>query len=530
MSFTSVPFALFAVLSVILYYTAARKFQWQFLLAASLFFYACSDIRYLIFIVIVTGSAYFVTRRFTSLRAKQAEHLKSHPELTKDEKKAFRKKTGTACSRWLLAVVLLDFGILFAFKYLNFFITNINAIIGIFSKTASIATLNIILPLGISFYIFQTVGYVADVYFGKYEAEKNPFRLALFVSFFPQLIQGPIGRYDLMAPTLYARHEFDPRAVSSGVERMLFGYFKKIVVADRIAPAVAAICGAPDKYRGAMVAVGMLFYATQLWCDFTGGIDITIGIAETLGISLSENFNRPFFSKNIAEYWRRWHITLGTWFRDYTFYPLSTSKGMMKLTKATKKHFGSGAAKRVPVYLASAILWFATGAWHGAKWNFIVWGLLNCAVILISQELSPLYRKFAAKFPKLRASRFWDGVQVIRTNILMSFLRTFDCYATVGLAFSAMGSVFLKPGLGALTDGTLMNLGLTAYDYAVIAVSVILLFTVSMIQRSGSVREKMRKLPSPVRVGLFVLLFFVIIVFGAYGPGYNSGDFIYGQF
>lgn len=367
MSFTSVPFALFAVLSVILYYTAARKFQWQFLLAASLFFYACSDIRYLIFIVIVTGSAYFVTRRFTSLRAKQAEHLKSHPELTKDEKKAFRKKTGTACSRWLLAVVLLDFGILFAFKYLNFFITNINAIIGIFSKTASIATLNIILPLGISFYIFQTVGYVADVYFGKYEAEKNPFRLALFVSFFPQLIQGPIGRYDLMAPTLYARHEFDPRAVSSGVERMLFGYFKKIVVADRIAPAVAAICGAPDKYRGAMVAVGMLFYAIQLWCDFTGGIDITIGIAETLGISLSENFNRPFFSKNIAEYWRRWHITLGTWFRDYTFYPLSTSKGMMKLTKATKKHFGSGAAKRVPVYLASAILWFATGAWHGAK-------------------------------------------------------------------------------------------------------------------------------------------------------------------
>ena len=274
----------------------------------------------------------------------------------------------------------------------------------------------------------------------------------------------------------------------------------------------------------------MLFYAIQLWCDFTGGIDITIGIAETLGISLSENFNRPFFSKNIAEYWRRWHITLGTWFRDYTFYPLSTSKGMMKLTKATKKHFGSGAAKRVPVYLASAILWFATGAWHGAKWNFIVWGLLNCAVILISQELSPLYRKFAAKFPRLRASRFWDGVQVIRTNILMSFLRTFDCYATVGLAFSAMGSVFLKPGLGALADGTLMNLGLTAYDYAVIAVSVILLFTVSMIQRSGSVREKMRKLPSPVRVGLFVLLFFVIIVFGAYGPGYNSGDFIYGQF
>lgn len=530
MSFTSVSFALFCLLTVFLYYTVARRFQWQLLLAASLFFYACSDVRYLIFIVTVTGSAYFVTNRFTTLRAKQTAYISSHPDLTKDEKKAYRKRVGSACSRLLLAVVLLDFGILFAFKYLNFFISNINTVIGIFSSTASISTLKLILPLGISFYIFQTVGYVADVYFGKYEAERNPFRLALFVSFFPQLIQGPIGRYDLMAPTLFAKHEFDSRAVSFGVERMLFGYFKKLVVADRIAPAVAAICGVPETYKGVTVAVGMLFYAIQLWCDFTGGIDITIGIAETLGIKLSENFNRPFFSKNISEYWRRWHITLGTWFKDYTFYPLSTSKSMMKLTKATKKRFGNGVAKRIPVYLASLILWFATGAWHGAKWNFIVWGLLNCIIILISQELTPLYRKFSEKFPKLHASRFWDGVQVVRTNVLMSFLRTFDCYATVGLAFSAMGSVFLNPGIKPLYDGTLMNLGLSVYDYAVIGIAILFLFTVSMIQRSGSVREKMRKLPSPLRIGLFVLLFFTIIVFGAYGPGYNSGDFIYGQF
>ena len=273
--------------------------------------------------------------------------------------------------KWLLFAVLLNFGILFAFKYLNFFIDNINAVIGIFSRTASIATVKLILPLGISFYIFQTIGYVADVYFGKYEAEKNPFKLALFVSFFPQLLQGPIGRYNLMAPSLFAAHDFDFRNFSFGIERMLWGYFKKIVIADRLITAVGTITASPADYPGVMVICGMLFYAVQLYCDFTGGIDITIGVAEVLGVKLSENFKRPFFSKNVAEYWRRWHITLGTWFKDYTFYPLSTSKTMMKLTKLTKEKFGNGAAKRVPVYLSTVILWFATGAWHGAKWNFI---------------------------------------------------------------------------------------------------------------------------------------------------------------
>ncbi len=530
MNFTSYSFAFFCIIVAVLYYTLFKKFQWQLLLCASLFFYACSDIRYLIFITITILSAYFVTTSISNERQKQSAYFKEHTELSKEDKKAIKETSKKKFGNLLLFAVLLNFGILFSFKYLNFFIVNINSVIGIFSKNASIATLKIILPLGISFYIFQTIGYVVDVFYGKYEAEKNPFKLALFVSFFPQLLQGPIGRYNLMAPTLFSKKDASLKDITFGIERMLFGYFKKIVIADRLITAVKTLVSSPEEYSGVLVICGMVLYAAQLYCDFTGGIDITIGIAEVLGIKMSENFTRPFFSKNVAEYWRRWHITLGTWFKDYTFYPLSTAKGMMKLTKWCKTHFGAAVAKRVPVYLASIILWFGTGAWHGAKWNFILWGLGNCLVILVSQELIPLYKKFDEKFPRLHRSRFWDGIQVFRTNAIMCILRTFDCYATVGLTFFALGSIFTNFGINRLFDGTLLNIGLSAADYIIAAVGIIIVFVISLIGRHGSVREMIAKLPAPVGISLYLSLFFMIIVFGAYGIGYDSGQFIYSQF
>ncbi|HOB20919.1 MAG TPA: MBOAT family O-acyltransferase, partial [Candidatus Atribacteria bacterium] len=252
--------------------------------------------------------------------------------------------------------------------------------------------------MGISFYTFQTMGYIIDVYRGKHPAERNFFKLALFVSFFPQLIQGPISRFSDLAQTLYKEHSFDSRNISFGIQRILWGYFKKVVLADRILVAVNTLIKNPDTYQGAYVLIGMLFYAYQLYADFTGGIDITIGIAQVLGIEVKENFHRPYFSKNIVEYWRRWHITMGTWFRDYLFYPLSVSKPMLNISKHSRRLFGEALGKRIPVYLSTFIVWFATGIWHGASWNFIVWGLMNCVVILISQELKPFYDWFHSRF------------------------------------------------------------------------------------------------------------------------------------
>ena len=173
------------------------------------------------------------------------------------------------------------------------------------------------------------------------------------------------------------------------MQRIMWGYFKKLVIADRILVAVNTIIRDPEVYQGAFALVGMLFYAFQLYADFTGGIDITIGIAQVLGIEVKENFNRPYFSKSIAEYWRRWHITLGTWFRDYLFYPISVSKPMMKVFKFTRERFGGAIGRRIPVYISTITVWFVTGIWHGASWNFIAWGMANCVVIIISQELEP---------------------------------------------------------------------------------------------------------------------------------------------
>ena len=257
---------------------------------------------------------------------------------------------------------------------------------------------NLLLPMGISFYTFQTMGYIIDVYRGKYGAEKNIGKLALFVSFFPQLIQGPISRFDDLSLSLYKEHNFDAKGFSFGFQRVLWGYFKKLVIADRIVIAVLEITKNPETYDGIFVLVGMVFYAIQLYADFTGGIDITIGIAQMLGIKVKENFNRPYFSKSIVEYWRRWHITMGTWFKDYIFYPLSVCKPMLNISKSSRKRFGEQIGKRVPVYLSTMTVWFTTGLWHGASWNFVVWGLLKRICDFSFQEFEPLYAKFHQKF------------------------------------------------------------------------------------------------------------------------------------
>ena len=298
----------------------------------------------------------------------------------------------------MLACLFLNLGILAVLKYTNFAIANINFFLDAFHAGEPISFKNMILPMGISFYTFMAVGYLVDVYRGKYPAKKGLFSFALFISFFPQVIQGPISRFDDVSDDMWADHKFDRRAVSFGLQRILWGFFKKLVIADRILTAVNMIIHDPATYDGIYVFLGMMFYALELYADFTGGIDITIGTAELFGIHLKENFHRPYFSKNIAEYWRRWHITMGTWFTDYIFYPISVSEPMLKFNKFARKHFGEYIGKRMPVYTASAVVWFATGIWHGAAWNFIVWGMMNFVVLMISQELEPCYKRFHKHF------------------------------------------------------------------------------------------------------------------------------------
>ena len=528
MLFTSYGFIAFLVMVLTLYYLLPKKWQWPMLLVASYVFYYIANPMYLLFILVTTLSTYMVSIQIDGINRQTEQYLQEHhTELSKEEKKAYKNKMKAGKWTWLLFCLFLNIGILSVTKYTGFVIENIN---GLFAGEGPIPMIDMIVPMGISFYTFQTMGYIIDVYRGKQEAERNPFKLALFVSFFPQLVQGPISRFEQLAPSLFAEHRFDGKTVSFGVMRILWGYFKKLVLADRLLPAVLTLVRKPEEYAGAYVLVAMLFYAYELYCDFTGGIDITIGIAETMGIRMPENFRQPYFSKNIKEYWKRWHITMGTWFTDYVFYPLSVCGPMRRLTKWSREHLGEMIGKRVPVYLSAFLVWLATGIWHGAAWNFVVWGLMNCVVIIISQELEPMYERFHAAVP-VRGTVIYEGFQIVRTILLMSAIRMFDCYRNVPLTFGMLTSICTGWNAAVLTDGSLLQIGLSVADYIVLVVGLLLLLAVSLYQvRVGKVREALYQKPAVVYYGVMAMLLVGIVLFGAYGIGYDSSQFIYNQF
>lgn len=530
MLFTDYSFIAFLIVVCILYYTIPKKAQGPFLLLASYIFYASAGVHFILFLISTTVSTYLVSLQIGKWHSTQEAYLLEHKkEMDRAAKKEYKEGIRKHRWRWLLLCLFFNFGVLAVFKYTDFTIANINSIFTLAGNSTQLRFVNFALPMGISFYIFQTMGYIIDVYRGKTAPEKSLWKLALFVSFFPQLIQGPISRFDDLAQSLFEKHQFEVQTVIFGVQRVLWGYFKKLVIADRLLPAVNTIIHGPEEYKGAFVLVGMVYYAAELYADFTGGIDITIGIAQILGIRVAENFNRPYFSKNIAEYWRRWHITMGTWFKDYMFYPISICGPMRNLSKWSRKHMGDFIGKRLPVYISTIFVWFVTGLWHGASWNFIVWGTMNGVVILISQEFSPFYEWFHKKFHLENVFAF-RLFQVGRTFLLMCSLRLFDCYRDVSTAFKMFGTMFTTWNWGELFNGSLMNLGITMADYGVAMAGIAALFAVSLMNRKQNVRERLAAKSLGWQLASIYVLLMAILIFGAYGIGYDASQFIYNQF
>lgn len=531
--FISYEFILFFVILTVLYYVLPKGCQWVLLLAAGFAFYAAADIRYPVFLLTTSFTVYKTALRMGHYDRMVSDYQRGKAGCgqapSRQEKKAFRKKAGKKKKRAMLLCLFLNIGILAAVKYTNFVIDNVNTLWGR-AGGGRLPCVDFIVPMGISFYTFQAAGYLLDVYWGKCGIQKNFLRFTLFVSFFPQLVQGPISRYSGLSETLYGKHPFDWRRVRSGLERILYGYFKKLVIADRVSAGLRVLAEDPGYYTGGFVFVGMIFYSVQLYADFTGGIDITIGIAEVLGIRVEENFIRPYFSKSIAEYWRRWHVSMGTWFRDYMFYPCSISRPVKKIAGFCKKHFGVAVARRVSVYIATILVWLATGIWHGARWYFVVWGLANGVIILVSEELVPLYGRFHQRFPGLGGSVFYRAFQVARTFLLMSGLRLFDIYGSVRTTIRQFIHMFTQSGRHPVTGGELAGLGLSLTDYGILGAGVLVMFLVSLGGRTGSVRDKIAGKPYLVRYAAFTALFFAVLLFGVYGRGYDVRQFIYNQF
>lgn len=531
MNFASARFLGFLAVLFVLYYLIPRRHQWKLLLAGSLFFYWFAGWYCLVYILVTAVTTYLTGRKLGNLIREQDQYLKEHKEdLDKEQRKAYKAAEKKRRFRWMMLCLLLNFGILAVVKYTNFIIGNINSVMTAVGSENLLSFRNLALPMGISFYTFQSMGYLLDVYRNKYPEEKNAGRFILFVTFFPQLIQGPISRYNQLAPTLYAEHPWNWDMISRGIQRVIWGYFKKLVIADRLLIPLRTMLDKPEEFQGVYVLAVMFLYAVQLYADFTGGIDITIGVAQMLGVEVTENFHRPFFSKNTEEYWRRWHITMGSWFRDYIFYPLSVSTPMRKLTQWSRGHLGEHVGKRFPVYVATILLWFVTGVWHGASWNFIVWGLLNGVVIIVSQEFEPLYEKFHARFPALKPTFGYRLFQVIRTFWLMSAIRVLDCYRDVPLTFRQVGTVFTRFNPGVLFDGSFLKMGIGTGDWIIAAVGALLMLACSLLGRKKSVRDRLHERSPHLAWCGCVVMILAILIFGVYGIGYDATQFIYNQF
>ena len=424
----------FLLLVFLVYYLIPRKFQWQLLLAASYVFYFLADPRYLFYILLTTISTWGIGVLIDNRFRTQKEYLAAHKaELSKEERKAYKQRTKQGQWRLLLTCLLFNLGILAILKYTNFTIANINGLLHFFGSDNQLSMLNIVLPLGISFYTFQSLGYIIDVYRGTAQAERNFFRFALFVSFFPQLIQGPISRWNDLSASLYEEHAFDWQTVSFGLQRILWGYFKKMVIADRMLTAVNTIIRNSDQYQGAYVFAGMLFYALELYADFTGGIDITIGIAQVMGIRVTENFHRPYFSKSIKEYWRRWHITLSLWLRDYLYIPL-------------------GGSRRGNRYLNLIITMALGGLWHGSNIRFLVWGVMHGVGLAVVHAFHELKKRFWPDGFTPSPALHWCGVGAawLLTFHFVSFLWVFFRAEDMERSLEILRRVFVfgQPGEG----------------------------------------------------------------------------------
>ena len=528
MSFISLKFAAFVIGVLLVYYLVPKKVQWFVLLCASYFFYFATGFGNGFYIVFTTVSTFLCAIFISDRHKRQKEYIQEHKEhLTKDEKKEYKAKVKRRQRAVLALCLLVNFGILAFLKYNKLVISNINLFrLTFYGETDFIDFF--LLPLGISFYTFQSMGYLIDVYYGKHEADRHLGKFALFISFFPQIIQGPISRFGDLSKELYGEKTFSWYAMKSGFVRIVWGLFKKLIIADRVAAYVRLVADFGNGYKGLYVLIAIFLYSMQIYADFSGGIDVSIGVAEMLGIRLTENFERPFFSKSISEYWRRWHITLGTWFKDYIFYPLSICKPVINLGKWTKKNINEGLGKRLPIYLPMIAVWALTGVWHGSENRYVVWGLLNCVFIILGTEFEPFSKKIIERYGINTKSIWFKAFQIFRTFWLMGLLRVFDIAPNVRAAFDMIKNIFCDWGNFRWEE--FYSMYLTEDDLKIVIIACFVVLLVSLLQRTKSVRERLFALPGFVQVVLCTVFTLSVVIYGYYGLGYDASQFIYIQF
>jgi len=366
----------------------------------------------------------------------------------------------------------------------------------------------------------------ADVYWRREPAERNYLKLLLYMLYFPQILQGPIPRHGRLAPQLTEGHPFQYRDLCYGLQRMGWGYFKKLVIANRFAMITREVFGNYASYEGMVFVVALICAAIELYCDFSGGMDIVLGVSEAFSIRLDENFRRPFFSRTVAEFWRRWHITLGAWFRDYVFMPLAASPRLIGLCQAARKRFGPRFAKQLMTVIPLAAVWLLTGLWHGTGLDYIAWGVYWGGLIILSNLYAPRIKEWNAELEVNPESRRFRAAQTARTFFLFLVSRLLTAPGDLGtsLEIAYRMSAVWNPGI--LFDGTLCQIGLDKPDLCVGVIAVLVLWAVERLQeRNVNLRDRITAAPLPLRWGVWCLGVLIVVIFGVYGVSRDT--FIY---
>lgn len=479
MLFNSLDFAIFFPLFFILNWVVSKNITLRniLILGGSYIFYGWWDWRFLFLIIFSSIVDYSV-----GLLLKNTNNPSKRKSL-------------------LLLSLLSNLGLLVYFKYANFFIESFVNAFSLFGKELDPVTLNIILPVGISFYTFQTLSYTIDIYYKKVEPTKNALAFFSFVAFFPQLVAGPIERAKHLLPQFFVVHKFNYRYVRSGLLLMALGLFKKMVIADRLAILVNQVYNDPTSYSGGALIAATIAFAFQIYCDFSGYSDIAIGASRTLGFDLMKNFDAPYFSKSITEFWRRWHISLSTWFRDYVYIPLGGSrKGEMR------------------VYLNLFIVFVVSGLWHGAAVTFIIWGAIHGVLIVLEKA-------FTNHNLKIHRNKTFTSV------FFVVFTFIWVCFAWIYFrANSFADAIYISKGVFNFNQETdYSSLGLPPHEFYAGLIAILLLLLFDSLHRKYNAIKLLDKVPFYIRPIIYVIVVFVILIFGIYGEN-SVQEFIYFQF
>ena len=506
MNLTSFSFIIFCILTFTLYFSFPKKYKWIVLSVSSLFFlfYKNVTLSTLLQALIILFVSYFIGLKL---------------------EKNKNTKTG---KKYLTFGILIILGVLIYLKYTNLFLTTFNHLFNLFNINFQFELVHHNSLIGLSYFSLIMIGYLTDIYRGVTNAEKNIFKCALFMSYFPILNSGPFVKYDQMKESLYKDHKFDFDRLKRGAIRVLWGIFKILVISQRLGIFVDKVYGDLTKFKGVYVVIACLFFTLQLYTNFSGSIDMIMGISEIFDIKLPENFDAPFFSKTITELWRRWHITLGAWLKDYIFYPLLKSDFMQKIGKFCKEKFGKKAYKKVPLYLSMFVMWILIGAWHGGAYTFIIGsGLLQFIYMFLEDNLTPISDKINNKLGINKETFIYRLYQRIRTFLLFSFSMIFF---RVSKAIKIIKAMFVR-NYHVLIGKSLFKAGLNISNFAVLIIALVILFIVELFKNRGKdVRDILDKQNIVFRWIIYFALIFGIIIFGCYGVGYNPADFIYREF